>query len=73
MLVNIILKNNYKLFHEGFEGSEDLKYARMVAEYLGTKHHEVVVTEEEMLNFIETDIVQIKVMIQQQFEQVFQC
>ena len=44
----------------GLEGSEDLKYARMVADFLGTHHHEVVVTEKDMLDFIETDIVQIE-------------
>ena len=32
------------------EGSEDLKFARLVAEYLGTNHHEIVVTEEEMIS-----------------------
>ena len=33
----------------GLPGSEDLKYARIVADYLGTKHTEILVTEEEML------------------------
>ena len=47
-------------FSIGLEGSEDLKYARMVADFLGTHHHEVVVTEKDMLDFIETDIVQIE-------------
>lgn len=36
----------------GFEGSDDLKYARMVADYVGTDHHEVVVTEKEFLDAI---------------------
>lgn len=36
----------------GFEGSEDLKYARMVADYVGTDHHEVIVTEKEFLDAI---------------------
>ena len=43
-------------FSIGLEGSEDLKYARIVADYLGTDHHEVIVTEEEMLNTLEKDI-----------------
>ena len=49
-----------KTFSIGLEGSEDLKYARKVADYLGTEHHELVVSEKDMLNFIETDIVQIE-------------
>ena len=31
----------------GFEGSVDLKYARKVADFLKTEHHEIVVQEEE--------------------------
>lgn len=36
----------------GLAGSEDLKYARIVADYLGTKHTEIVLTEEDFLNAI---------------------
>ena len=36
----------------GFEGSQDLHYARIVAEYLDTKHHEIIVKEEDFLNAI---------------------
>lgn len=36
----------------GMEGSEDLRYARMVADYLGTKHTELIVTEEDFLQAI---------------------
>lgn len=36
----------------GMEDSEDLKYARIVANHLGTKHHEIVVSEKEMLDAI---------------------
>lgn len=36
----------------GLAGSTDLYYARIVAEHLQTKHHEVVVTEEEFLSAI---------------------
>jgi asparagine synthase (glutamine-hydrolysing) len=36
----------------GLKGSEDLKYARVVADYLGTKHTEIVVTEQEMFDAI---------------------
>jgi len=36
----------------GLIGSEDLKYARVVADYLGTKHTEIVVSEQEMFDAI---------------------
>ena len=56
-LVNRFYKmNNYSTILEtysiGLEGSVDLKYAKIVADYLGTKHTEVIVTEDEMFNAI---------------------
>ena len=36
----------------GIEGSEDLKYTKMVADHLGTKHTEIVLTKEDFLNAI---------------------
>jgi len=36
----------------GLEGSVDLKYAKIVADYLGTKHTEIVITEKEYLDAI---------------------
>ena len=33
----------------GMEGSPDLKYARMVADHIGSEHHERIVTSEECL------------------------
>jgi asparagine synthase (glutamine-hydrolysing) len=36
-------------FSIGFIGSPDLHYARNVAEYIGSNHHEVIITEEEAL------------------------
>jgi asparagine synthase (glutamine-hydrolysing) len=36
----------------GLEGSEDLKYARIVSYYIGSKHTEVIVTEDDMFNAI---------------------
>ena len=36
-------------FAIGMEGGTDLRHARTVAEYFGTTHHEVIVTEDEML------------------------
>ena len=36
----------------GMEGSEDLKYARIVADYLGTTHHTIELDESEFLTSI---------------------
>ena len=47
-------------FSIGLEGSVDVKYARIVADYLNTIHHEVIVTEEEMLSAIPDVIKQIE-------------
>lgn len=38
-----------RTFSVGLAGSTDLKYARKVADYLGTDHTELILTEEEML------------------------
>ena len=49
-------KKNVKLktFSVGFHDSTDLVYARKVAEYLGTDHHEFMITYENALEFIPT-------------------
>jgi asparagine synthase (glutamine-hydrolysing) len=36
----------------GMQGSVDLKYAKIVAEFIGSKHHEIVVSEDDFLNAI---------------------
>lgn len=36
----------------GLPGSVDLKYAKLVAEHIGSKHHEIIVTEEDFLSSI---------------------
>jgi len=36
----------------GLADSEDLKYAKIVAEYLGTKHTEIILTEQDFLDAI---------------------
>jgi asparagine synthase (glutamine-hydrolysing) len=36
-----------KTFSIGFEGSEDLKYARMVADHIGSDHNEIVMTPDD--------------------------
>lgn len=47
-------------FSIGMAGSVDLYYAQMVAEHLHTIHHEVIVTEQDMLNAIPDVIRQIE-------------
>jgi asparagine synthase (glutamine-hydrolysing) len=39
-------------FSIGLEGSEDLKYARIVADYLGTNHIEILLTEQDFIDAI---------------------
>ena len=56
-LVNDFYKTNHydyrvETYSIGLLGSEDLKYASKVAEYLGTKHTEIIVTEKEMFESI---------------------
>jgi len=60
-LITALVNNFYKANHFpnkletysiGLEGSEDLKYAKIVAEYLGTEHTEIIVTEDEMFNIL---------------------
>ena len=40
----------------GLRGSEDLKYAKIVADHLGTAHHEIIISEEEFLSCFESVI-----------------
>lgn len=51
-LVNEHCNQVLETYSIGLKGSEDLKYARVVADYLGTKHTEIVVTEQEMFDAI---------------------
>lgn len=51
-LVCALSSNKVKTFSIGLEGSEDLKYAKQVAEYLGTEHTDVILTEKEFLKAI---------------------
>ena len=44
----------------GMEGSEDLKYAKIVADHIGSEHHEIIVSEEDMLSCIESVIYDIE-------------
>ena len=61
-LITALVNDYYKKTHGddyvletysiGLENSEDIKYARKVADYLGTKHTEIIVTEKEMFDII---------------------
>ena len=55
-LVTALVKKYYpgtlETYSIGMEGSEDLKYAKKVAEHLNTKHTEIVLTKEEFFNSI---------------------
>jgi asparagine synthase (glutamine-hydrolysing) len=46
------LPNKLETYSIGLQGSEDLKYARVVSDYLGTNHTEIIVTEKEMFDAI---------------------
>jgi len=45
-----------KTFSIGFEGSSDVKHARIVAEWIGSKHTEIIMTPDEFFNAIPTVI-----------------
>ena len=60
-LITALVNNFYKLnniqykletYSIGLKGSDDLKNAKIVAEYLDTHHTEIIVTEDEMFNAI---------------------
>jgi len=55
-LVTALVKSMYdgklETYSIGLQGSEDLKYARIVADHLQTKHHEIIVTEEVFFDSI---------------------
>jgi asparagine synthase (glutamine-hydrolysing) len=36
-----------KTFSIGFEGSEDVRYAKMVADHIGSEHHEIIMTPDD--------------------------
>ena len=51
---------NLQTFSIGLKGSPDLEYARKVADYLGTIHHEILLTEEDFLGAIDETIYHIE-------------
>lgn len=52
LLASMVGPGNLRTYSVGMEGSIDLKYARLVAEHLGTVHTEVLFTVEEGLAVI---------------------
>lgn len=52
LLSKEIAPSKLHTFSIGMEGSTDLAYARIVADHIGSVHHEVLVTKEEMLSAI---------------------
>jgi asparagine synthase (glutamine-hydrolysing) len=44
----------------GLEGSTDLAFAKIAAEYMKTQHNDILVTEEQFLGAIESTIIQIE-------------
>lgn len=53
IITNIIGRGKLDTFSIGLRGSTDLYYAKKVAEHIGSIHHEVIVTKEDMLDSIE--------------------
>ena len=51
-LVKRYCKGTLHTWSIGLEGSEDLRYAQMVADHIGTIHHNIVVSEKEFLDAI---------------------
>ena len=52
-MTQIIYRYKLETYSIGIEGSGDLIYAKKVADFLGTKHTEIIVTEDEMFNAVE--------------------
>ncbi len=44
--------DNLETFSIGIKGGEDLKYARQVADFLGTNHHSIELTEQDFIDAI---------------------
>ena len=62
-IIAYILKKyntNIKTFSIGFKDSPDILSSQQVADFLGTDHTSIIVTEEDMLNAIEDTIYQIE-------------
>ena len=51
-IVSKYSKTQLETYSIGLSGSEDLRHARIVAKYLGSRHHEIVMTEQEFFDAI---------------------
>jgi asparagine synthase (glutamine-hydrolysing) len=60
IVCNKIGAKNLNTYSIGLEGSVDLEYAKKAAEYLGTNHTNIVLSEEDFLYAIEPTIKQIE-------------
>jgi asparagine synthase (glutamine-hydrolysing) len=60
ILVSLCGKDKVRTYSVGMKGSTDLKYARIMADYLGVHHTEVVFTEEEGLKVIPEVIINLE-------------
>ena len=60
VVCNLVGANNVRTFSIGLNGSPDLIAAKKVADYLGTNHTSVIVSEKEMLEAIDSTIYQIE-------------
>lgn len=56
ILAKQIKPNKLETFSVGLKGSPDLRFAKIVADHIGSNHHEVIVSEQDMLDFLEEDI-----------------
>ena len=54
LVSNYFIKKKIQIetYSIGLENSEDIKYARIVADYISSKHTEIIVTEKEMFDAI---------------------
>lgn len=59
ILSKYCITGHHKLntFSIGMTGSTDLVYAKKVADFIGSNHHEIVISKEDMLNSIEEVII----------------
>jgi len=59
-LKSLGVEQKLKTFSVGMPGSTDLKYARIVADHLGTDHHEVLLTSDYLFSLVDKCIYHIE-------------